>query len=125
MSSFSVRPAAPEPHAERWLVREEEREVAMLDIPPHAERERQFEVSCTLEVKPRAGQAEAWHALRVLVDGALQWQRQVPTHPEGADSLDVRFVKRVPVGQPLRLLAIGEVQGAIRQHITLQAEEEL
>jgi len=125
MSSFTHRPAAPEPHAERWLVEEDEREVALLDIPPHAERERRFEVSCTLEVKPRAGQADAWHALRVLVDGALQWQRQVPTHPEGADTLDVRFVKRVPVGQPLRLLAVGEVQGAIRQRITLQAEEEL
>ena len=125
MSTSSPRTAATSSSAEHWLVREEEREVALLDIPPHAERERQFEVSCSLEVRPRAGQPEAWHALRVLVDGALQWQRQVPTHPEGSDSLDVRFVKRVPVGQPLRLLAIGEVQGAIRQRITLQAEEEL
>jgi hypothetical protein len=49
----------------------------------------------------------------VLVDGAHEWSRQVPTDAGGRDSLDVRFRRTVPVGQPLRLTAIAEVDGAL------------
>ena len=98
--------------------------MATLVIPPHAQRERSFEIFCRLEVANRAGHADATHGLRVLVNGALEWSRSVPTHAGRADSLDYRLRRTVPAGQALRLTAKAEVHRAARLGLTITAQEE-
>lgn len=107
---------------EHWRADAHGRELLKLDIPPDAARERRFEVSCSLQVRAREG-AEATHGLTVLVDGAQQWARRVPTHPGGADSLDVRFSRTVPVGKPLRLVAQAQLRDAVALQLQIVAEE--
>ena len=97
--------------------------LARLDIPPHATRERRFEVYCSFKVA-HPGAGEASHALRVLVDGAHQWSRRVATDAGGRDSLDVRFPRTVPAGQALRLTAIAEVDGALPLGLSISADED-
>ena len=114
-----------DPHhasAEHWAGDAGDADVAQLDIPPHASRERRFEIFCSFSVAHRSG-GEASHGLRVLINGAQEWARRVGTHP-GTDSLDVRLRRTVPVGEPLRLTARTEVHGARRLRLTLTADEE-
>lgn len=118
---MSRNAAAPE----HWAVDAGEHDVARLDIPPHAVRERDFEIFCSLTVKPQGGGGgDAWHELRVLVDGALAWSRRVSTQPGGRDSLDVRLRRQVPAGQPLRLTAVAQTQRATRLGLVITADEE-
>ncbi len=98
--------------------------MAVLAIPPHAQRERGFEVFCRLEVQNKGGHAGATHGLRVLVNGALEWSRSVPTQAGGADSLDYRLRLTVPAGQALRVTAKAEVHRAVRTGLAITAEEE-
>ena len=118
---MSRNAAAPE----HWAVDAGEHDVARLDIPPHAVRERDFEIFCSLTVKPQGsgGHGDAWHELRVLVDGSLAWSRRVPTQP-GRDSLDVRLRHRVPAGRALRLSAVAQTQRATRLGLVITADEE-
>jgi hypothetical protein len=110
---------------ERWGVDAGAAEVARLEIPPHASRGRGFEISVTFQVVWRGDdQAEAWHGLKLLVDGRQQWSRRVPTHPGPSDSLDYRFRRTVPAGEPLKLVATGEVHRTTRLRLVLTAEEE-
>ena len=108
---------------ERWAVETDRDGVARLDIPPHASRERSFEIYCSLRVA-HPGSGAAAHALRVLVDGAQEWSRRVPTDAGGRDTLDVRFRRVVPAGRPLRLSAIADVDRAIPLGLSISAEEE-
>jgi hypothetical protein len=109
---------------ERWAADSGTRDVAKLDIPADAQRERQFEIFCHLVVSNRTGRVDATHGMRVLVDGALEWSRSVPTHADGQDSLDLRFRRSVPVGRPLRVTATCELHGAQRVSLRISAEEE-
>jgi len=124
MTPPSQRPLAARPAAqpERWSVDAGSADVARLDIPGHAERERRFEVSCSFLVAYAGG--EAWHELRLLVNGVHEWSRRVPTHEGAHDSLDFRLRRSVPVGEPLRLTATTAVKGARRIGLRLSAEEE-
>jgi hypothetical protein len=108
---------------ERWSVDAGGAEVAHLDIPAHATRQRTFEIDCRFVVMHR-GAGPAWHAMRVLVDGAQEWSRRVPTHDGDHDSLDLRFRRTVPVGRPLRVTATGEAGGATRLALAISAEED-
>ncbi|MCM5681253.1 hypothetical protein M8A51_17130 [Schlegelella sp. S2-27] len=108
---------------EHWVADAGNGDVAHLDIPADASGDRLFEVSCTFVVSHRGGD-EAFHGLRVLVDGRQQWSREVPTHAGGQDSLDVSFRRSVPVGVPLRISAIGSVRGAVRIRLNITAEEQ-
>jgi hypothetical protein len=110
--------------AEHWTEDAGDGDAAQLDIPPHATRERRFEIFCSFEVANPLGGDEAAHALRVLVDGAQAWTRRVATHA-GSDSLDVRLRRIVPVGEPLRVTARTEVQGVRRVRLKITADEEL
>jgi len=114
----------PSPRPERWTADSGHRDVVKLDIPADAYRERRFEVFVHLEVANPAGRADATHALRVLVDGALEWSRTVPTHVDGTDSLDLRLTRLVPVGRPLRLAASCELRGSQRVRLSISAEED-
>ena len=109
---------------ERWSASAGARDVARLDIPADAQRERTFEIFCRLVVSNKAGRTDATHAMRVLVDGALEWSRSMPTHADGEDSLDLRLRRSVPVGRPLRLTATCELRGAQRVSLSISAEEE-
>ncbi|WP_235581908.1 hypothetical protein [Rhizobacter sp. Root29] len=110
--------------AEHWSEDAGDHDAAQLDIPPHATRERRFEIFCSFEVANPLGGDDAAHALRVLVDGAQAWTRRVATHA-GSDSLDVRLRRVVPVGEPLRVTARTEVQGVRRVRLKITADEEL
>ena len=109
--------------AERWEADVGDLGVAHLDIPPDARRDRRFEVSVDFSVVAFTDADDAWHALRVLVDGAQQWTRRVPTLAEGGDGLDWRVQHLVPAGQPLRVAAITEVHRARRLKLRVVAEE--
>jgi hypothetical protein len=109
---------------EHWSADSGHRDVAKLDIPADAQRERRFEIFCHLVVSNKAGRADATHGLRVLVNGALEWARTVPTHAEGNDSLDLRLHRSVPIGQPLRVTATCELRGTQRVGLTISADED-
>jgi hypothetical protein len=115
-------PGAPA-RRERWSASAPRGDVARLDIPADASRARRFEIFCSLAVA-HPGAGEAWHALRVLVDGAQEWSRRIATDPGGRDTLDLRFRREVPVGRALRLTAIAEVGRAVPLALSVSAEEE-
>ena len=109
---------------ERWSADSGHRDVARLDIPADAQRERHFEIFVHLVVANKAARADATHGLRVLVDGALEWARRVPTALDGPDSLDLRLRRSVPLGRPLRLSASCELRGSQRVRLSISAEED-
>ncbi len=109
---------------EKWSAGSGDRNVVRLDIPADALRERCFEIFVQLVVRSRAGRDDANHALRVLVDGALEWQRSAATHADGGDSLDLRLRRVVPAGRPLRLSATCELSSSQRVSLTITADEE-
>jgi hypothetical protein len=111
---------------ERWSIDAGTADVAQLEVPADGNRERTFEVTCELVVvRDAAGAAgDAWHSLRVTADGALQWERRVTTHDHGPDTLEVGFRRTVPLGQLLRLNAVGEVHRGRRLRLVVSAEEE-
>jgi hypothetical protein len=108
---------------ERWRTDAGDRAIARLDVPPHASRERDFEIDVRFVVKAGAGRAPE-HGLRVLVDGALEWARRLPTARGGEDTLEWRQRRRVPVGQALKIQALTEVQHALRLRLVISAAED-
>jgi len=123
-TSASPAPPAPaRPAPEHWEANAEDGDVAQLAIPPDALRDRNFELFCSLTVDAR-GRDDAWHAMRVLVDGSQEWQRREDTQPTGRDSLDYRFRRSVPAGQPLRVVASTDVHGARRIALRITADED-
>ncbi len=107
---------------ERWITEAGERGVARLDIPPHATRERTFEIDVRFVVRPGSG-ASPGFGLRVLFDGRQQWARRIAIDHGGEDSLDWRARVTVPVGETLRIQAVGDVKQALRRELSITAEE--
>jgi hypothetical protein len=117
-------PTHDTPPPEHWEADAGEAGVAQLDIPPDAVRDRRFEVFCSLSVA-RAGEGgEAWQQMRVLVNGSQEWLRREPTHEGGRDSLDYRFRRVVPAGEPLRVSAASELYRARRIGLVITADED-
>lgn len=113
------------PARERWSTEAGARDVAWLDIPADARRDREFEIDCQFIVKTRPDAVAPWHAMRVTVDGALEWSRRIDTHnPGSTDSLDYRFRRVVPPGQSLRVAVTTSVRAALRVALTIRAEED-
>ena len=96
---------------------------ARLDIPADAQRERRFEIYCCFTVA-HPGSGEAWHALRVLVDGRQEWARRISTDSGGRDTLELRLHRSVPAGRALRLAARGATGRARPVRLSIVAEEE-
>ena len=112
-------PARPE----RWRIDAGDGDVATLVIPPDSFRTRRFEIDCRLVVAAVAEGAQ--HAMRVDVDGDLEWTRRAPTeNPGHADSMDYHFRRELPPGQPLRIVVKTEVKGARRLRLLIEAEED-
>lgn len=109
---------------ERWFADSGSRDVVKLDIPADTQRERRFEVYVRLLVSNTAQRADATHALRVQIDGALEWSRSATTDAGPSDSLDWRQRRIVPAGRPLRLGAVCALLGAQRVNLQISAEED-
>jgi hypothetical protein len=122
MKSAPATPPATRPQPERWRTDAGPVDVAVLAIPPDSTRTRRFEIDCRLVVAARA--ADARHAMRVEVDGALEWTRRADTaNPGHSDSMDYHFRRELPVGTPLRIVVKTEVRGAQRLGLSIEAEE--
>ena len=113
---------SPTSTPERWETDAGDADVARLNIPDDPRRDRTFEVSCSFTVAP-IGTGESTHGLRLLVNGAQEWSRDVRTHAGERDSLDYRFKRTLPAGQPLRVNATTSVKGCKRVRLLISAEE--
>lgn len=121
----TARPAAT-PSPEHWQVDAGDRADTVLVVPADARRERRFEISVAMSVRPLDGARAPWHSLRVLADGELQWSRRIATETQGRyDGLDYRFRRSVPVGRELRLQAFVECGGAQRLRLVIEADEDV
>ena len=123
-----MKKAAPATHAsarpERWRIDAGDGDVATLTIPPDSFRTRHFEIDCRLVVMPLA--AGAHHAMRVDVDGGLEWSRRAATeNPGHTDSMDYHFRRELPAGQPLRIVVKTEARHARRVRLLIEAEEQV
>ncbi len=113
-------PAAAKP--ERWRADAGDGDVVTLVIPADSFRTRHFEIDCRLVVMPLT--AGAQHAMRVDVDGGLEWTRRAPTeNPGHTDSMDYHFRREVPIGRPLKIVVKTEARGAQRVALVIEAEE--
>ena len=107
---------------ERWRIDAGDADVATLVIPADSHRTRRFEIDCRLVVAPLA--AGARHAMRVDVDGGLEWTRRAPTeNPGHTDSMDYHFRRELPAGKPLRIVVKTEASQARRVRLVIEAEE--
>jgi hypothetical protein len=116
------RPGAQEP--ERWSLDAGGAAMATLDIPPHATRDRLFDIHCAMTVRLREPLEGAWHRMTVLANGNQEWDRRVATHADSpTDGLEMHFRRRVPVGEGLKIVVKTDVRWAQRQSLVIEAEE--
>jgi hypothetical protein len=121
MRSAPPSPSAAPARPERWRVDAGPVDVATLTIPA-AFHARRFEVDCRLVVAPRTDDAR--HAMRVEVDGDLEWSREAATaNPGQTDSMDYHFRREVPAGDEMRIVVKTRVHGAQRLALVIEAEE--
>jgi len=114
-------PSAPT-QPERWRIDAGDADVATLVIPADSFRTRHFEIDCRLVVTRLAEGAE--HAMRVDVDGDLEWTRRAPTeNPGHTDSMDYHFRRELPAGVPLRVVVKTQATKARRVRLVIEAEE--
>ena len=117
-ASAPVEPGKPE----RWRIDAGDADVATLTIPADSFRIRHFEIDCRLVVAALAPGAQ--HAMRVEVDGGLEWTRRAPTeNPGQTDSMDYHFRRDLAVGQPLRIVVKTQAKQARRVRLVIEAEE--
>ncbi len=116
-------PVFSDSRPEHWEADAGDGDVAQLLVPEDLQRERRFEIFCSLAVDG-GGRAGAWHAMRVLVNGAQQWQRREATQPGGRDSLDYRFRRVLPAGEALRIVVTTQVHQARRLGLRVTADED-
>jgi hypothetical protein len=115
----------PPPRSEHWLRDAGDADVATLDIPASMQHKRVFNIDVRFVVRAAAEPAGAWHALTIELNGVNEWTRRIATHCQGAtDSLDYHCRRELGVGQALRIRAMTQVGGALRQRLVIEAEEE-
>src|SRR3954471_12299319 len=111
-------PPSPPRRPEQWRIDAGEADVATLVIPADSFRTRRFEIDCRLVVMRLAEGAE--HAMRVDVDGDLEWTRRAPTeNPGHTDSMDYHFRRELPAGAPLRVVVKTQVAQARRVRLVI------
>jgi len=110
--------------SERWSLEAGAADVAVLDVPPSAQRDRAFKIHVHFVVRAPVPLAGAWHEMDVELNGLRQWSRRVDTHNPGeTDSLDYHCRREVPAGQALRVRVTTRVHGVFRARLNLEAEE--
>ena len=110
--------------AERWALDAGPADLATLDIAPHAQRDRVFEIDVRFELRAPEDCEGAWQSLAVELNGRAQWQRRAATaNPGQTDSLDYHCRVQVPVGEALRVRALTQVARARRLRLVIEAEE--
>ena len=108
---------------ERWRLDAGDGDVATLVIPPDSFRTRHFEIDCRLVVRPLG--AGAQHAMRVEVDGDLEWTRRAATeNPGHTDSMDYHFRRELPPGRSLRIVVKTDARQVRRVRLLIEAEEQ-
>lgn len=116
--------AAATRRPEQWKLSAGDSAVARLEIPADAHRERRFEISFSMTVRPNDGAVAPWHEMRVYADGKLQWSRRIATqHPAAFDGLDYRFRRSMEVGRGLILQAQVECAEGRRLGLQIEADE--
>lgn len=114
-----------EPALERWRVDAGDADIATLDIPPALGRVRRFLVDVRFVVRCPAEGAPPWHEMTVEVNGRREWARRIATsNPGQSDSLDYPFRIDVPEASSLRVRATTRVRGAVRQRLSIEADEQ-
>ena len=109
---------------ERWRVDAGAADVAVLDIPASAQRERVFEVDLRFVGRASATAAKAWQAMTVDLNGVREWARRIEMHAPGeTDTLDYHCRVTVPLGRALRVRAVTQVGGVQRVRLVVEAEE--
>ena len=122
MKKVTPAPLPRDARPERWRIDAGDADVATLTIPADSFRIRRFEIDCRLVVMRLADGAT--HAMRVDVDGDLEWTRKAPTeNPGQTDSMDYHFRRELAVGQPLRIVVKTQVRQARRVALVIEAEE--
>jgi hypothetical protein len=117
----SARAARPE----KWSVKVDGADVAALDIPADAQRDRRFQIDCRFVVRADPAARAPWHEMNVSVDGSLEWSRRIETqNPDATDSLDVHFRRDLPAGHDLRIVASTRLHGGTRVSLEIEAEED-
>jgi hypothetical protein len=115
-------PPALKSTPEHWRIDAGAADVAKLDIPPSAQRERVFEIDLRFAVGAPASGAPAWHAMNVDLNGVREWSRRCDTH-HPTDTLDYHCRVVLPIGRALRVRAVTQVSGAQRVRLVIEAEE--
>jgi hypothetical protein len=111
--------------SERWSVEAGAADVAVLNIPASAQRDRVFEVQVHFVVRAPIPLGSAWHEMTVELNGMRQWSRRLPTNNAGeTDCLDYRCRRELPAGQALRVRVATRVHGAVRARLIIEADEE-
>lgn len=98
--------------------------MAVLAVPPALGRARVFDVDITLNVKVSLQGGNAWHELRVELDGKQQWVRRVASHAP-ADSLDYHCRVMVEPNEELRVRATAAVRESTVQRLLVEAREDV
>ncbi len=110
---------------ERWQLDAGDAAEAVLTIPPHATRERRFDIACAMSVRCGDDLGGAWHEMTVLANGQLQWQRRIASsNPGSSDGLDLHLRRSVPVGEGLRLVVRTRTLGVRRHRLLIEADED-
>lgn len=111
--------------SERWRTDAGAAEVATLVVPPSGQRVRAFEVDVRFVVRaPLDDTVLARHAMSVDINGVREWSRRIDTaNPGQTDSLDYHCRREIGVGETLRVRAVTQVTGALRQQLSIEAEE--
>ena len=117
-------PSASADAPERWRTDAGAADVAVLDIPASAHRERVFEIDLRLVGRAAPLVAKAWQSMAVDLNGVREWSRRIEMHAPGeTDTLDYHCRVVVPLGRALRVRAVTQVGAAQRLRLVIEAEE--
>jgi len=108
--------------AERWTVEAGDADVATLVVPPVLRRTRVVDIDVRLQARVVEAGPAAWLALRVEVDGRLEWTRRIEARAP-VDSLDHHCRRTLGPGRALRVLATAQLGGTVGERLTIEVQE--
>jgi hypothetical protein len=110
---------------EHWRADSAGDSMVVLDIPASLSRHRDFDIDVTLVVNVPEDATQAWHELRLEVDGRQQWSRRIASScPGQTDGLDYHCRIHLPAERALRVRALAFRRGASVSSLFIEAKEE-